>query len=126
MKIDDFVPNGTNKPPSPRKAAKNSIFLVARPLRPYTPPPLDLNGHKNFSIIFLELQKTIFFLSGQALTPSPPLIVQLKKRFLRLPLARVATLTRKLSENVYLLAKLNKAWKKSKEEKNPLCPERET
>ena len=91
------------------------------------PPPLDLNGHKKFSIIFLELQKTIFFLSGQALTPSPPPhSATKKKRFLRLPLARVATLTRKLSENVYLLAKLNKAWKKSKEEKNPLCPERET
>ena len=46
---------------------------MARPLRPY-PPPLELSGHTFFSRFFLELQKTVFFLSGQALTP-PSLLV---------------------------------------------------
>ena len=32
-----------------------------------------LSGHKFFSRFFLELKKTVFFLSGQALTPLPPL-----------------------------------------------------
>ena len=49
---------------------KITVFLVARPPRPY-PPPLELSGHKFFSQIFLELKKTVFFLSGQALPPTP-------------------------------------------------------
>ena len=49
---------------------KTLFFLVARQLRPYR-SPLELSGHKNFSSFFLELQKTVFLLSGQALTPPP-------------------------------------------------------
>jgi len=49
-----------------REAAKiNGLFLVARPLRPYT-PPLEFSGHKKISRIFLRASKTVFFLSGQA------------------------------------------------------------
>ena len=57
-------------------------------IRPYLPPPLELSGNI-FLIIFFELQKEFFFLSGQAFTPlPPPLLVAgpLKnKPFLRLP-----------------------------------------
>ena len=35
-----------------REAAKKDPPLMARPLRPY-PPPLELNGHRNFSFNFL-------------------------------------------------------------------------
>ena len=56
-----------------RKAAKNGLFLVVRPLRHY-PPPLELSGHKKFSRIFLELQKTGFFLVAKPFPP-PPLLV---------------------------------------------------
>ena len=34
-------------------------------------PPFELSGQKNFQNFFLKFQKTVFFLSGQALTPPP-------------------------------------------------------
>ena len=59
------------------KPQKNGFFLVAWPLRPYSPPS---------SLVAKNFQKTVFFLSGQALTPNPLLVTgPLKKiRFLRL------------------------------------------
>ena len=58
-----------------RGAAKRIkvLFLVARPVRPYHPPPLELSGHIFLGDFFSELQKKFFFVSGQALTPPPPL-----------------------------------------------------
>ena len=62
---------------------KNGIFLVAQPLGLYPPPPSGLVATKFFARIFLELQKTVFLLSGQVLTPLPLLVT-----FLRLPLLK--------------------------------------
>ena len=42
-----------------------SFTLVARPLRPYSPPPSSLVATKFFPDFFLELQKTLFLLSRQ-------------------------------------------------------------
>ena len=37
-----------------------------------TPPPLELSGHNKISSFFFRASKTVFFLCGQSLTPSPP------------------------------------------------------
>ena len=64
---------------------KKVIFLVARTLKPYSPSPLEFSGHIFWGKLFLELKKSNFFLSGQALPP-PLLVATLKKTvFLRLP-----------------------------------------
>ena len=46
---------------------------MAKPL-PATPKPSSLVATKMFPEFVLELQKTVFFLSGQALTPAPLLV----------------------------------------------------
>ena len=54
---------------------QKKYFLVARPLRPYPPPPSLV---ATFLEIFFRALKKFFFLSGQALTP-PLLLVATKK-----------------------------------------------
>ena len=54
-----------------REAAKNRSFFSG-PTTMALPPPLELSGHICFRT-FLDLQKKIFFVSGQALTTPPPL-----------------------------------------------------
>ena len=62
-----------------RESAKKVIFLVARPLRPYPPPP-SLVATFFGGGFFLEFQKKFFLLSGQALSPLPPLTGQESKK----------------------------------------------
>ena len=52
------------------REATKKVLLVTRTLRPYTPPTLEFSGHIFFPDFFIELQKTVFFLSGQSLPPS--------------------------------------------------------
>ena len=52
-----------------REAAKKSLFLVARPHRPYG--PLELSGHIFWEFFFRASNKVIF-LSCQALIPPSP------------------------------------------------------
>ena len=59
-----------------REAAKKITVFFSGPAIKALPPPLELSGHKFFSRIFLELQKTVFFLVAK---PSPPLLVATKK-----------------------------------------------
>ena len=61
------------------KPQKSYFFLVAQPL---TPQPLELIGHISFLRFFFKLLIKFFILGGPALTPSPPLLVDL---FMRLP-----------------------------------------
>ena len=67
------------------KPQKSFLFWWPWPLSPY-PHPLELTGHKIISGFFFELQRKVFFLSGQA--PRPLLVARpLKKNFfLRGPL----------------------------------------
>ena len=55
----------------PRKTVlgkpQKTVFFSG-PATKALPPPLELSGHKIISLIFLELQNTVFFHSGQALT----------------------------------------------------------
>ena len=51
-----------------REATKrnNGLFFRGQATKALPPPLLELSGHKIFTRIFLELQKTVFFLSGRA------------------------------------------------------------
>ena len=46
------------------ESRKKTVFFIGLATKAF-PPPLELSGHKIFSRFFLELQKTVFFLSGQ-------------------------------------------------------------
>ena len=60
-----------------REAAKKGIFLMAVPLRPYSAPPLELNGSRKFVI---KLESNFFFLMTSPLTPPPLMTQPLRKK----------------------------------------------
>ena len=61
------------------EAAKKGFFLVAQPLRPYSPSPFKLSGYI-FSDFF-ELQIKFIFLVARPLPPLPPLSGQATKKW---------------------------------------------
>ena len=58
-----------------REAARKDFFIVARQLKPYTPPPsnLELSGHLNFFFLSQnKFNKKVLFCSGPATKALPP------------------------------------------------------
>ena len=52
-----------------REAVKKIPLLMARPLMPPAPSPLELNGHRNFFINVQKLKKKVFLPNGPAFNP---------------------------------------------------------
>ena len=55
------------------KPQKKVLLLMAGPLRPYPPPPLELNGRRHFGTLEKKVPKKGFFpLMARPLIPHPP------------------------------------------------------
>ena len=73
---------------------KTVLLLMARPLRPNLPPPLELNGRWNVGTLKNKGYKKAFFsLMARPFTNPPPLLIArpLREELLRLPLLTLST-----------------------------------